>query len=207
MKTGYKIIKTTILAALLALGFQAATAQTVSTNASGGTTTTTNPLKDATLSDGFQVIYDNLAGSTNFAVAFGGGRGIKGDKNLAFADYVYNVSDNVGLLLGYDAIRAGSGNSTTYNFVKGGLQLKADIYPLKNIGLPDFKVTPFAGILISSHDGSVGEIVLAGASHRWALSQNWGFNVGGFYENRTGGNDSSLNGVYVCGFAAFSRNF
>ena len=171
----------------------------------------TNPvpmpaMKDATLSGGLQQVYDSLAGSTNFAIVISGGRGVKGDKNLAFADYVYNLSGNVGLVLGYDAIRA-SGNNTTYNFVKGGLQLKADIYPLKNFGLTDFKVTPFAAILMSSHDGSVGEIIVAGASHRWALSKSWGFNVGGFYENRTGGNDSSLNGVYICGFAAFSRNF
>lgn len=175
-------------------------------------TVVTNPVaavmpafKDPTISGGLQQIWDAAAGSTNFAVAIGGGRGIKGNKNLAFADYVYNISGNVGVILGYDALKV-DGGATTYNFVKGGLQLKADIYPLKNFGLETFKVTPFAAILMSSHSGNVGEVVVAGASHRWALSKSWGLNVGAFYENRTGGNDPG-NGVYVCGLLALSRNF
>lgn len=164
----------------------------------------TLPNVDPSISAGLQQIWDAAAGSTNYAVVIGGGRGIQGNKNLAYADYVYNLNGNVGAILGYDAIRFD--NQTTYSFVKGGLQLKADIYPFKQIGLPNVKVTPFAGILIDSGNGKVGQIIVAGASHRFALSKNWGLNLGGFYENRTGG-ISKTDGVYLCGFIALSRNF
>lgn len=159
---------------------------------------------DPSLSHGLQEIWDATTVSTNFAVAIGAGRGIKGNKNLAFADYIYNLTGNVGAVLGYDAVRVNG--STSYNFVKGGLQLKADIYPLKNIGFPTFKVTPFTAVLIDSGGGKVGQIVVAGASHRFTISKTWGLNVGGFYENRSGG-DAAADGVYICGMAAFSHNF
>lgn len=185
----------------------------VESNASGGVNLQTLaivptadqlPALNPSLSGGLQQIWDATATSTNFAVAVGAGRGLKGDKNLAFADYCYNLNNNVGLILGYDAIRAGG--TTTYSFVKGGLQLKADIYPLKNFGLTTFKVTPFAALLINSGSGNVGQIVVAGASHRFTLTKNWGLNLGGFYENRTGGK-SITDGVYLCGMLALSRNF
>jgi hypothetical protein len=159
---------------------------------------------DPSLSHGLQEIWDATTGSTNFAIAAGAGRGIKGDKNMAYLDYIYNMTGNVVAVLGYDAINVG--RVTTYNFVKGGLQLKADIYPLKNLGFPTFKVTPFTALLINSGGGKVGQIVVAGASHRFTISKTWGLNIGGFYENRSGG-DSAADGVYVCGMFAFSHNF
>lgn len=204
MKKSSTLLKVSLLAGIFAMG--------CITQASAQTVNVTNEVaavmpaftSDKTLSDGLQIIWDNVAASTNFAVALGGGRGIKGDKNLAFVDYVYNISDHVGAVLGYDAIRAGG--STTYSFVKGGLQLKAEIAPLKNFGFPTFKVTPFTALLIDSNAGHVGQVIVAGASHRWTLSKNWGLNVGGFYENRSGGN-TTTDGVYLCGFLAASRNF
>ncbi len=160
-----------------------------------------------TISGGIQQIYDAALGSTNFAVAVGGGRSLKGQYDIVFADYVYKFNENVGALLGFDDI-AENGNFTTDEivFVKGGLSVKADIYPLKNWGLKDFHVTPFGALLMSSGNGRVGQIEVAGVNYHIGIAKGWYFNLGGFYENRSG-DGLPTDGAYLCGHLAISKGF
>lgn len=163
-------------------------------------------LSDPSISGGLQQIYDAALGSTNFAVAVGGGRSTKGNNNLGFADYIYNFNQNVGAVLGYDYLWSSTkGIPSNLNFVKGGLNVKAEIAPLKSIA-PNFKVTPFSVILIDTSAGQVGQIVVAGADYHIGIAKGWMFNVGGFYENRTGGN-TAYDGAYICGHIAISKGF
>jgi hypothetical protein len=165
-----------------------------------------------TISGGIQQIAQSALGSTNFAVALGGGRGLHGNNNLLFADYLYNFLNNgstkAGATLGLDEIAHGNHFTTdNVNFVKGGLTVSTAIAPLKSWGLTNFFISPFASVLISTSGGQVGQIVVAGANYEIGIGGGWKFNLSGFYENRTGGSDTSLDGAYLCGAIAFSRNF
>jgi len=163
-----------------------------------------------TISGGAKEILNAALGSTNFAVAIGGGRGIHGNNNLLFADYLYNFVNNgtqVGFLLGYDEIAHGAHFTTqNINFVKGGLNVSTQITPLSGWGLTNFVLSPFASVLITTSGGQVGQIVVAGADYQIGIGKGWAFNIAGFYENRTGG-DTSVDGVYLCGSIAVSRNW
>jgi hypothetical protein len=159
-----------------------------------------------TISGGLQQIYDAALGSTNFAIATGGGRALKGNHNLLFVDYLYNFNANAGLLLGFDDIATGSKfTSKDIYFVKGGFNIQAEIAPLKNFGLTNLKVTPFASILMDSGNGKIGQIVVAGVNYRVGLAAGWYFNAGGFYESRTGG--TPADGAYLAGHIAVSKGF
>ena len=171
---------------------------------------------DPTISGGLQEIYNAALGSTNFAVALGGGRSLKGGNTLLFADYIYNFNNNVGLVLGYDYLRSSTplvdvkaktaSIISQANFVKGGLNVKATIQPLKSL-LPNFYVTPFASILITTRSGAVGQIIVAGAD--WESPLFWGIraHIGGGYESRSGGNGDPFNGGYAFGHIAISKGF
>jgi hypothetical protein len=197
-----KLIHALLATLSLALAIVAANAQTTTVTNMLGDVPLTNP----TISGGLQQIYDAALGSTNYAIAVGGGRGLKGNHNLVFVDYLYNFNANAGLILGFDDI-AGGNNFTTDNisFIKGGFNIQAEIAPLKSIA-PNFKITPFASLLMSSSGGEVGEIVVAGGNYQITIAKGWKFNLGGFYENRTGGN-TATDGAYICGHLALSRNF
>jgi len=164
---------------------------------------------DPTISGGAQQIWDATTKSTNFAVVFGGGRSIKGNHNLAFANYSYalNESGSIAALLGYDAIGEGSHfSSQGISFVKGGVNFKTAWKPLNNFGLTNFVLYPFGSLLIDSGNGEVGEILVGGVDWQLALGHGWALNLGAMYENRTGGN-TATDGVYLGGFLAASRNW
>jgi len=162
-----------------------------------------------TISAGLQQIYDAALGSTNFAVLTGGGRSLKGKNNLAFVDYIYNFNQNAGLVLGYDYTWTGSAKKFepgNLNFVKGGFTVNADIKPFRNFGATNFTIKPFGSVLIDSSGGQVGQIVVAGVDYQAAAFWGCKLNLGGFYENRSGGN-SAFDGAYLCGHIAISRGF
>ena len=164
-----------------------------------------------TISGGIEQIAQAALGSTNFAVAIGGGRGLHGNNNLLFADYLYNfVGDgktSAGFILGFDEIAHGAHfTSDNVNFVKGGLNVQTVIAPLKGWGLTNFFIAPFASVLIDTSGGQVGQIIVTGANYKIGIGKGWNFNLTGFYESRTGG-DTSVDGAYICGAIAFSRNF
>ena len=168
-----------------------------------------------TLSHSLQELWDVTAGSTNSAVVFGGGRGLTGNKNFAFANYLYNLNQNAGLLLGYDYLFSNAkGMGSSANVLKGGFNLQASLYPLKRFGYTNFMVTPFAALVIATpvsgnqNNGGIGQIALTGID--WespAIGFLWGTraHLGGFYENRTG--QGAWNGNYLGLHAAFSKGF
>ena len=215
MKNKSTLLKVSLFAGILAVGcFTQSFAQTNSatppaTFASQGITLPSSI--SPTISGGFEQIAQAALGSTNFAVAIGGGRGLHGNNNLIFADYLYNFLNDgttkAGATIGFDEIAHGAHFTTdNVNFVKGGLTVSTAIAPLKGWGLTNFYISPFASILICTSGGQVGQIVVTGANYEIGIGKGWKFNVSGFYENRTGG-DTSTDGAYICGALAISRNF
>jgi hypothetical protein len=198
------------------LVFAALLAVSIASTAFGQSNNTAGPLTPnliegvavtPTISGGLQEVWDATAASTNSAFAVGGGRGLHGNHNLIFVDYLYNFNDNAGLLLGFDDIARGSDfTSDGVAFVKGGFNVKADIAPLKRFGLPTFKVTPFVALLMYEANGNVGQIAVAGVKHGWRIGKSWDFNAGVFYESRSGGN-SETDGKYLCGLLALTYGF
>jgi len=158
-------------------------------------------------SSGLQQIYDVITVSTNYAVAIGGGRATTGNRSLAYADYIYNVSQNVGLVIGGDHLWTSkkSGIPAQSNLVKGGVTLSALIYPLKNFGLTNVCMTPFANLLVASGSGQVSEIITAGDKLNLVTFSGWNLGVIGFYENRIGA--GYWTGKYICGGLEVNKGF
>jgi|GEM_PF-1982143 hypothetical protein len=159
-------------------------------------------------SSGLQELYDSVTVSTNYAIAIGGGRATTGNRNLAFADYIYNVSQNVGLVVGYDYLWTSkkSGIPAQANLVKGGITLSAVIYPLKNFGMTNVAATPFANVLMATGNGSVSEIVTAGAKLNFVtFGGGWNLGAVGFYEDRIGA--GFWTAKYICGGLEVNKGF
>lgn len=158
------------------------------------------------LSSGLQQIYDSI-NSTNIGVVIGGGRATTGQRNLAFADLLYNFTPSVGAVIGYDYLWAGKsqGHASQANLVKGGINLQADILPFKGFGLTNVVVTPFGSAMVASGNGTVSEIYAAGG--KIAVYSKWGlkFNLGAMVEKRTG--SGYWDATYPCGFFAVTKGF
>ena len=173
-----------------------------------------------TLSHSLQELWDVTAGSTNGAVVMSAGRGLTGNKNFVAADYIYNLNQNAGLIFGYDYLfsndkRMGAAQA---NILKGGLNLQAQLYPLKRFSTDtnsfahNFHVTPFASVLIitpingTSNNGGIGQATIAGADWESPLLFNKvHLHLGGYYENRTG--QGAWDGNYAALHAAVSYGF
>ena len=164
------------------------------------------PNPQPTLSGGLQQIYDSI-NSTNVGVVVGGGRSTTGQRNLAFADLLYNFTPSVGMVIGYDYLWAGKSQDhpSQANLVKGGINLQADILPFKGFGWTNVVVTPFGAALVASGNGTVSEIYSAGG--KIAVYSHWGlkFNVGAMVEKRTG--SGYWDATYPCGFFAVTKGF
>ena len=169
--------------------------------------TVTNAQTMPSLSSGLQQIYDAATSSTNYGVAIGGGRSTTGQKNVAFAELLYNFTPSVGMLIGYDYLWTGkqAGVPGQANLVKGGLNLQADLHPLKQYGFTNFTVTPFGFALVASGNGGVSEIMGAGVKTQLYTFKGFNLNGGVLYEDRTGA--GYWNGRYVGGFLAITRGF
>ena len=156
-------------------------------NRAKGQTITATTNQPSSFSNGLQEIYDSVAVSTNYALTFGAGRATTGNRNAAYADYVYDVSQNVGLVVGYDYLwtAKAAGVPSQANLVKGGITLSALIYPLKNFGLTNVAVTPFANVLLATGNGSASEIITAGGKVDLVkFGGGWNFGAVGFWETR-----------------------
>jgi len=165
-----------------------------------------------TLDSALQGFADVVFNPTNFAVVVGGGRSMKGNNNLAFADYLYSLNNNAALVLGYDYLwTSTAGVKSSANAVKGGLNLKAKIYPFKALGATNFFLTAFGSELVSTpingtaNNGGLANIALTGISYE--TPQFWGLNAefSVFYENRTG--TGSYSGNYGCAAISISKGF
>jgi len=147
---------------------------------------------------------------TNWDIVAGGGHSLKGSTWLGYADIAYSFNDNVGIVLGDDALH-GQGVSL-FNSVKGGVTLQAEIFPLKwtgvswleNIaGVPsisDLLATPYGG-------GSIGNLVVVGLHFKVAdiSGGKWNILVGGEFERRSG--QGQFDGNYGMIDGALHRSF
>ncbi|MDE2105576.1 MAG: hypothetical protein KGL39_50585 [Patescibacteria group bacterium] len=202
-----KTVAVALLVGLLMLG--TAQAQT-SAPSSGSVSNALPPITIGTGPAGLSVqgLFDTFIASTNAAFTAGGGRGLTGNKNLFFADYLYKFNANAGLLLGYDHLW-GSGQSQD-NVVKGGLNLQATLIPFKSFGLTNFVVQPFAAYLVATptggpNSGGIGAIAVGGVDYKYALTTAMSLDMGVLFENRTGqgywdGNYVALEGAFRWGF-------
>jgi hypothetical protein len=151
-----------------------------------------NVVRGQTKTGLMQEAWDTFATSTNFAVIGFYGRGLTGNKNVAGGDYIYNLTHNetanAALILGGDFLWARGTNNA--NVVRGGLNLGAKIYPLKQFGYTNFYTTVFAFDTIASpvnaSDGTIGNVIGTGADFKWRLWKRLDFHIGGFYDNRVG---------------------
>lgn len=170
--------------------------------------TTTNAVAPMpSFSQGFQAIYDSVAGGTNYGFVTGYARATHGNRSVAFAEIPYNFNSVVGAIIGYDYCWTSkkSGIPAQANLVKGGLNLQTDLYPLKQIGFSNFKITPFAFALVASGNGVVSEIMGGGAKTTVATWKGLNFNLGVLYESRIGA--GYWDGRYLGGFAAITKGF
>ena len=157
--------------------------------------------------DSLQQMEQAITSGTNWSIIGGYGHSLKGNNNLAFGDVAYSFSDNVGVVVGYDALR-GSGVAQ-YNSVKGGVTLKTQIYPLQWTGvasLEKIQGQPFVGDLVATApDGSVGNIVTTGINFDVYDFKNFAVDFGLQYELRAG--EGVFNGNYALFHVGISRKF
>jgi len=190
------------------LGLAAVAAVTLATAVRAQTVTVTNPAPAMpSFSSGLQEIYDSVTVSTNYAVAFGGGRATTGSRNLVFADYIYNVSQNIGIVIGGDHLWTSkkSGVPSQSNLVKGGITLSALIYPLKNFGFTNVAMTPFANGLVATGSGTASTLICAGDKISIVTFSGWNFGLAGMWEDRS--NAGYWTAKYVCGMIDLSKGF
>ena len=156
----------------------------------------TNPAPAPTISGGIEEIAAAIGSSTNWTIVTGAGRGLKGNKNVAFADLAYSFNQNVGLVGGVDYLWAPHQNvDSSENVVKGGVTLKAPIHPFTFLGssggfLTNVIAEPFGAYLIATPTGgsqdSVATITTLGINFDLAKLKNFELVAGLQYESRSG---------------------
>lgn len=158
------------------------------------------------LSGGLQQIYDAAASGTNYGFASGFARATHGNRNVGFADLLYNFNPSVGAVIGYDYCwtSKAAGVPAQANLVKGGVNLQVDLHPFKT-AWPSLTVTPFGFALVASGDGKVSQIIGGGGKVTLFDFKGVNVNLGVLYENRTGA--EFWDGRYVGGFLAVSKGF
>ena len=167
--------------------------------------------QQATLGTAFQELATAVSTATNWTFVAGGGRSTTGQNNVAFADVAYNITQNVGLIIGGDFLW--SKNASSWNTVKGGIALQATMRPFAFLGgtnwLTNIRATPFVANCIAEPFGggsaSIGNIVTGGLQFDVATWKQFKFSFGGQYENRSG--QGIWNGNYLLGQLGFSRTF
>ena len=180
----------------------------------GAQAQTTNQVPDLlpaignpSFTDGLKTMEQAITSGTNWTFIGGYGHSLKGNNNLAFVDVAYDFNENVGVVVGYDAL-SGSGQSQ-FNSLKGGVTLKTTIYPLAWTGvasLARIPGQPFVGDLVAtSRDGSVGNIVTTGINFNVYSFSRYVVDVGVQYELRAG--EGVFNGNYGLIHAGISRSF
>lgn len=156
---------------------------------------------------GLTTMEQAVTSGTNWSIVGGYGHSLKGNNSLEFGDVAYAFNDNLGAIVGYDALQ-GSGVSL-YNSVKGGLTLKTQIFPLAWTGIAALEKIPgqpFVGDLIATaKDGSIGNIVTTGINFNVYSFKNFNLDLGVQYELRAG--EGVFNGNYALIHAGISRRF
>ena len=157
-----------------------------------------------------KVLGQAIENSTNWNALTGYGHSISGTgKNLTFVDVAYNISDNVGFVVGYDYLWANH-QVGSFNAVKGGVNLQTTIHPFAFLGstaLTNILVQPFVADLLATPQGSgnIGNIVTTGVNWDFFSFKNFALGAGIQYENRTG--QGNWDGNYILGHIAISRKF
>lgn len=158
---------------------------------------------------GIEQTANALVGVTNWNFATGYGRATTGNRNLAFTDILYNISENVGFVVGGDYLW--SKNNGQFNTLKGGVTLQVPVHLFAFLGstfLTNAVATPFGSELIAQPSGNtvgVGNIVLGGMKMDLATVSNFKLSLGAFYESRVG--QGKWDASYPAGFAIVSRAF
>ena len=210
MKNKSTLLKVSLLSIVCAMGCytQAQVAAPPAIDPAGTTViTATNAAPMPSFSSGLQEIYDTVTVSTNYAFAAGYMRATTGNRNLGYADYVYNVSQNIGLVIGYDYLWTAkkSGVPSQANLVKGGLTISATIAPLKNFGLTNVLMKPFATGLVATGAGQASTILTAGDEVDLVTFHGWDFGLALQWESRQ---DAGFwDGKYLGGFGVIKKGF
>lgn len=139
-------------------------------------------------------LWNDTLGSSNMDYAGFGERKLKGNADSAGFIGAYNFNGNVAAIGGIDHQCMKGGPAATYN-LSGGLQLQAQIAPLKSFGLTNFFVNPWvASVIGTPMNGQNGGNIMNGNRvgaqiplHTFIINKNpLGVSLGGFYGNQTG---------------------
>ena len=162
----------------------------------------------ASFGDGLKIIGDAVSSSTNWTAITGYGHSTKGQNNVAFAALAYNFNANVGLVAGYDYLW--SGQSHTFNSVKGGVTLQLPMHPFAFLGstvLTNIVATPFVADMVATpQSGStIGNLISTGINFDVYAWKNFEIVSGLQYEQRNG--QGGWDGNYVLFHLGLSRRF
>lgn len=211
-----KAVRAALAAAVLGLclmltGFKAQAQAVTETNSSGGVTTI-NPLPQ--VSPAYrslaQEVWNDYLFSTNSAILVAGGVKLTDTHiKIAAVDYVYNLNDNAGLIIGWDYIWGSKTNGSVANALRGGLNLKTEIQPFQVFGITNIVARPFAAELVSTvlsgpNTGQAGLVSVVGCDFDLWKFKAGTLHGGGMYENRTAQGWAS--GNYALIHLAFTLN-
>jgi hypothetical protein len=139
-----------------------------------------------------QQLIDEISNPTNLAGTFGYLTDTSFNRKGYFVDVVYSLTDHAGLIFGYDYMTGGG--KSELNSVRGGLSLKASMYPLKNWGYTNLLVTPFvADMVATGRAGDIGNVVATGINIRIYSWSKLELGSVLFYEKRMGQSEYSGN--------------
>jgi uncharacterized protein YegP (UPF0339 family) len=155
----------------------------------------------------FMGIAEDL-GKAPWSIVTGYGRGLKGNKSVAFGALAYNFNENVGIILGEDYLWRG--NSGFWNNIKGGITLQLKAHPFAFIGstpLTNVVATPFVTECVATPRGSanLGNVMTAGVNFEVYAFANFAVDLGVQMENRVG--QDYYSGNYLLGHVGLTRKF
>lgn len=153
-----------------------------------------------------------IATSTNLAVFTFAGSSLKNHLVMVGGGLSYNITPIVAPVLALDyrfrvrKTQQNANDKDVFTCVQGGLNLELPVQPLATVGVTNFWVTPFAGVLAANGNGGsvVGSIYLAGVNVNLVDFGVWNIYFGVEYENCQG--QGAFNENYVLGHIAASRN-
>jgi hypothetical protein len=156
-----------------------------------------------------QEAWNDVTASTNFALVAFYGRGLTGNKSVAGADYIYNLTHNekanAAILIGGDFLWAKGTNDA--NVVRGGLNISYKLYPFQQFGLTNFYGTVYLFDTIASpiHSDLVGNVAGTGLDFKWNVWKALDVHIGGMYANRSG--QGRWDGNYLAAETGLSWKF
>lgn len=160
------------------------------------------------LMGGLSEIASAMGSATNWYAGGGYGRGLTGNKSVAFADVAYNFNENVGVVVGMDTLWGGAAGQT--EIVKGGVTLSLPGHPLAFTGISYLAAVQgraFVSDLLATpkNGNTLGNLIVTGYEFDLYTVSNFELYLAVMYENRSG--QGYWDGNYAMIQGGISRRF